>query len=150
MKLVGYLAMAMMLEVRRFSIRRVQIGPVSEVLWFHRRPVAQSARNHRDDRTHELMHVGDTTAAIPKLSTFQPLLGFSVMTPVVFFTVLSGYQPPLPKLHHISHAARLRAGKETAAAPAALPGCAARRGRTPPNGRGSRGDLRCLGRSPRR
>jgi hypothetical protein len=39
-------------------------------------PTAESEGKNRDDGTHELKHVGDTTAAILKLQTFRHVRSF--------------------------------------------------------------------------
>jgi hypothetical protein len=62
------------------AAKNMQLMAESEVLWFHRRPAAQSAGNNRSDRTHGLIHAVDTTVANLKTLDFSAHSEFLVGT----------------------------------------------------------------------
>ena len=65
---------------RPLAAKNVQLMTEGEVLQFHHRPATESAGKPRDDRSLELKHAGDTTAAHPKTLDFSLLSEFSVAT----------------------------------------------------------------------
>jgi hypothetical protein len=55
---------------RPLATKNVQLVTEGEVLQLQNGPTVESADNNRDDRTHELGHARDTTAALPKILEF--------------------------------------------------------------------------------
>jgi hypothetical protein len=53
----------------------MQLMTQGEVLEFHHRPAAQSAGDNRNNRTHCVMHAGDTMAANLKTLDFSARFG---------------------------------------------------------------------------
>jgi hypothetical protein len=65
---------------RPLATKHVQLVTEGEVLQFKNSPTTEAAGNHREDRTHELEHAGDTTAALPKTLDFWRRSEFLVST----------------------------------------------------------------------
>jgi putative transposase len=61
-------------------MKNVQLMTEGKVLQLQSGPTAESAGKHRDDRTHELEHAGDTTAANSRTLDFSQLSEFLVAT----------------------------------------------------------------------
>jgi hypothetical protein len=65
---------------RPLAAKNVQLMTEGEVLQLHNRPATESACKPRNDRSLELIHAGETTAAHAKTLDFSLLSEFSVAT----------------------------------------------------------------------